>query len=585
MSRGGNEKDAPMANHVPEETPRPANAAGAIVKVPTGIAGFDEICMGGLPRGRVVAIIGSPGAGKTVFAMETLVNRVRLLDEGGIFVSFEEPLERLRENAAAFQWNFTELDGTRIILVDGRLAPDTLLNGDFQLTGLLAQAGALAAQIGTRNIVLDGIDMLLSGLPDLPHERRELRRIDQWVLDNNLSCIVTGKSAAGDARERARLDYLHYLTDLVVELNGTLTESTFNRTLRIIKYRGSNFVANAFPVVITDNGLQVVAKTKTRLGAAVFEDRLSSGIPALDALLEGGFRRGRAMLVSGAPGTAKTSMAGHFTNAACAAGERVLFVSFDESHLQIIGDLRTIGIDLEPHMAAGRLAMLSLRAASRSPEDHFVEVRHQLEKHHPSCLVLDPISVLLKSQSLFASEIAEFLLDEARARGTTNFCTSLSGLSVNDQEVSISNLSTLADTWIHLTYSSRGGERNRAMTIVKSRGTAHSNQVRELIVGPAGLDLVHIYSGEGDVLMGSARAQRELADRRRELERALEEARQEFELSQSLTKIELQFAVAEADLNWKRKELELTKAAANARKQTAEAAAAERLRSRGVVEE
>jgi circadian clock protein KaiC len=562
----------------------PASSAHAfskmIVRKPTGISGFDEISSGGLPEGRLVGIMGGPGAGKTVFALQTLVNRARLLGEAGVFVTFEEPAERLSANACGFHWGFAELEGSQVLIFDGRLPPDTLLSGDFDLGGLLAQVGAMVDRIGAKIVVFDGLDIPLTGLPDIARERRELLRLDQWVLERGLTCIVTGKSSAQDTREIARQDYLHYLTDIVVELEGQIYDGAFTRVLRILKYRGSDFSANAYPAVITEFGLQVIAKTQARLNYPTFHERLSTGVSGLDELLEGGFRRGTTMLVTGAPGTAKTSMAGQFARAACGRGETVIYVSFDESGSQIIKDLQTIGVDLEPHRKSERLIFLSLRAASRSPDNYYVSLSRALDAHNPACLVIDPISALIRPNYPFSSEVCEHLLDEARARGITTFCTWLSSGQVSEEEFLITTPSTIADTWLHLTYKTQGGERNRALTIVKSRGTAHSNQVRELIVGPTGLELVDVYTAEGEVLMGSARAQREAAERQRQLDRELHLAQQEFELTQSLANLEMQRRAMEAQLDWKTRELALLTESSAARSDGDREAAAHRVRLR-----
>jgi circadian clock protein KaiC len=551
-----------------------------ITRKPTGIPGFDEISNGGLPEGRLIGIMGGPGTGKTIFALHTLVSRAHHLGENGVFVSFEEPTARLRANAGTFTWDFQKLDGSRVVLFDGRLPPDTLLSGDFDLGGLLAQVAAAVERIGASIVVFDALDILLTGLSDIAHERRELLRIDQWALDRSLTCIITCKSTTQDVREVARADYMHYLTDMVVELDGRIFDGAFTRVLRIVKYRGSDFLANAYPAVITAAGIQVIAKTEADLDYPTFEERLGTGVAGLDALIEGGYRRGTTVLVTGAPGTTKTSMAGQFALAACNRGETVVYVSFDESATQIVNDLRTVGIDLEPHRATGKLALISLRSASRSPDSYYVLLRDALDRHSPSCFIIDPISALIRDSYPFSRDVCEHLLDEARGRGITTFCTWLTGVSALDQDLAITTSSTIADTWLHLTYNTRGGERNRALTIVKSRGTHHSNQVRELTVGKTGLALVDVYTAEGEVLMGSARAQRESSEQQKALELGLREAAQEFELTQALATLEMQQRMTAAQLDWKRKELGLLTGSSSARLDGQKQAAARRLRLR-----
>jgi circadian clock protein KaiC len=561
-------------------TPSTSVPPRQITKKLTGIAGFDEISYGGLPEGRLIGIMGGPGTGKTIFALQTLVSRARLVGECGVFVSFEEPSARLRSNACAFQWDFEELDGAQIILFDGRLPPNTLISGDFDLTGLLSQVASIVEQIGATNVVFDGLDILLTSLPDIARERQELHRIDQWGLDHTLTCVITGKSSIHDTREVARQDYLHYLTDMVLVLEGLVNEGAFTRILRILKYRGSDFLANAFPAVITAAGLQVIAKSEAYLSHPTFEERLSSGMPDLDELLEGGFRRGTITLVTGSPGTAKTSMAGQFASAACKRGESVLYVSFDESADQITNNLRTIAIDLDTYRRSGKLTFISFRSSSRSPDHLYVTLRSALAEFRPSCLIIDPISALIRQNYPVSEQICEHLLDDARALGITTFCTWLSGASVIERELAVSTPSTIADNWIHLTNTVRSGERNRELTIVKSRGTDHSNQVRELIVGKSGLGLAELYTAEGEVLMGSARAQREANEERKVLEQDMDQAQQQFEIAQALATLRMQQMATEAQIEWKRKELEALNKSSTVRVDGQKEAAADRLRFR-----
>ena len=378
-----------------------------LIKKITGIAGFDEISEGGLPQGRIGIVVGEPGAGKTVFALQTLVNRALLLGEGGLFVNFEEPSERVIGNAESFDWDIHSLTPAKIRFLDGRLPLDTEHAGEFDLNGLLAQAKVLMQEVGATTIVFDGVDMLLSLLPDEARERREIRRIDQWLLDNNLSCILSVKSFNGNERERSRHEFLHYVADCVTELSGTLYAATHARSLRIAKYRGSGYAANAFPAVITNHGIEVAATRGVRLSYPRFGERLSSGILSLDVLMEGGYRRGTATLISGAPGTSKTTFACHFVQAACLRDETVVYVSLDETGSQIIGDATSIGIDLQSFIASNKLVMASLRSNSRNPEEHFVLIRRLLDENKPSCIVIDPISALIRTGSPFGSMICE----------------------------------------------------------------------------------------------------------------------------------------------------------------------------------
>jgi circadian clock protein KaiC len=535
-----------------------------IDKTPTGIAGFDDITDGGLPAGRLTAVMGSPGAGKTIFALQTLVNRVRAGGEAGIFVAFEEPPERIRRNVASFDWNFGEFS-EKITLIDARVPLDAIYSGAFDLAGLLEGLSSLAAQAGARNIVFDGVDILLSGLNDERLERQELMRLDEWVRKSDVSAIITVKSYGLGERHQVRNDFLQYITDCAVSLDCSFTPTGVSRVLRVIKYRGSGFSANPVPYVIGRSGFDLVAFEGRRISYPAFTDRVSSGIPRLDALLTGGYIRGSSILVSGAPGTSKTSLGTNFLDAACKRGERALFISFDEGSAQIVSNMKSVGLDLAPHLDSGLLQIEGLLSSGCSPEEHFVAIRNIMDSHEPRCLLIDPISSLLKTDYAFSGMISESLLDQAKSRGITLFCTSLLEKVSGEQEISASRVSTIADTWIHVAYVARDGERNRTLTIVKSRGTGHSNQVRELVLSRSGLDLFDVYVAEGEVLLGSARAQKEDRMRRQQMIDELDFQRRSFEMQRNIADLEVQAKKALETLEWKRQEAALMETAEKTR--------------------
>jgi circadian clock protein KaiC len=300
--------------------------------------------------------------------------------------------------------------------------------------------------------------------------------------------------------------------------------------------------------------MEVLSFKGTRSDYPSFSDRSSSGIPRLDSLLGGGYSRGSSILISGSPGTSKTSLAANFAAAACANGETALFVSFDESGNQIVANMRSIGLDLAPYVESGKLIMSSLISAGRSPEEHFVTIRTALETNAPNCLVIDPLSALLNANYPFSSMISESLIDIAKSRGVTVLCTSLLGQVSGDIELSASHVSTIADTWIHVSYIAEGGERNRALTIVKSRGTAHSNQVRELLLTHAGVQLSDVYVAEGQVLMGSARAQKEAEVLRLHAVEQLHHEQATIQLQQTIAELEARAASVMRDLRAKQRE-------------------------------
>ncbi len=511
-----------------------------VTKISTGIAGFDEITDGGLPENRLTAVVGGPGAGKTVFALQMLVNRSRNHGECGIFVAFEEPVVSVIRNTASFGWNLPAISGGGVRFLDANLPSEAELGGAFDLTGLLANLTRLAAETGARNIVFDGIDMLLSGLQNEYLERKELARLASWARHSAATAVITAKYFGVRDRDQLRSDFLQYMTDCVIQLSGAWTETTSSRSLRVIKYRGSGFAANPVPLVIGTSGIDVVSFKGTRLDYPTFTNRVSSGIERLDLLLGGGYLCGSSILISGSPGTSKTSLAACFVAAACTRGEKAMFVSFDESAAQVIANMQSIGLDLSGPSEAGAVVMLSLMSTGRSPEEHFVAIRDHLRTHEPQCLVIDPLSSLLKSAYPFTGQICESLIGEAKSRGITVLCTSLLDDVSGELELSSSKVSTIADTWIHVSNVAHDGERNRALTIIKSRGVGHSNQVRELILNNSGIDLADVYVAEGEVLMGSARGQKEAAEREKTSRETMVYQQTRMNLDQDLAVLQAQ---------------------------------------------
>jgi circadian clock protein KaiC len=544
-------------------------------KVATGILGFDQIALGGIPKGRLTMVTGGPGTGKTLFGCQTLCHRSRSFGEAAIFVAFEESIERIRENTRSFEWGSILSDDSRITMIEAALPLQTLQGGLFDLHALLAVLSSTKAETGARNIVFDGVDVLLSGLPD---ERLELTRIRNWVADEDMTAICTVKQSLLGERDQRRAEFLSYLTDCVVLLDATLHETTLSRTLRLIKYRGSAFIGNASPLVINDGGLDVIAISSARLSYPTFRERLSTGVEGLNAIIGGGYLRGSSILISGAPGTAKSSLASSYIAEACRSGRKCLFVSFDESDDQIVANMQSIGIDLQPYRESGLLAMASLRSGSQGADEHFVAIRRLLHDHGAECLTIDPVSALLNAPHPFAEQITEDLLDYAKSCGVTTVCTSLLGQGTGNLESSASNVSTIADTWLHVSYVAHNGERCRALTIVKSRGTSHSNQVRELVLSDRGIEVVDVYVSEGAVLMGAARAQKEEAVREKARQEERDFRRKRFELEKTIS--ELEFSVAEASrvLEWKRRESELLAESEEARLESTAHATSDRIK-------
>lgn len=502
-----------------------------VEKVSTGVEGIDEITRGGLPRGRTTLVLGTPGAGKTILALQTLVNGARRHGEAGIFVAFEESSRRIVANAATFGWDLPGLQENDLFFLDAYLSPQVVQSGSFDLAGILAALQAKATEMGARRIVFDGIDVLLTLLDDPVAERREVYRLHEWLMENDLTGIVTAKSGFEHPLSTGRFDFMQFMADCVILLHHRVEDRVSLRGARVLKYRGSGFSANEFPLVIGREGVEVATFGPDELDFAVSNERVPTGIERLDAMLGGGYYRGSSVLVTGSPGTAKTTLGAAFAHATCRQGERALYVSFDEPAGQIVRNLASVGIDLEPHVRAGSLRMYSVRTEVRSAEEHLVVLQRLMREHEPHALVVDPVSALTKSGGRIpAVDSSVRLLDFARARGITSLCTSLVGGRGTVEESTDVQISTIADTWLHLAYVAQGGERNRALSIVKSRGMSHSSQIRELVLADEGLTLADVYVEGGEVLMGTARYEREARERADEerLRREAEERRREL---------------------------------------------------------
>jgi circadian clock protein KaiC len=532
-------------------------APQALPKIATGIAGFDEISRGGLPRQRTTLLKGGPGSGKTAFAVQCLVNAARQRKECGLFVAFEETTAQIAANAATFDWDLPALMKKRLFFLDARLSPEVVHAGDFDLKGMLAMLKAKKDELGARWIVFDGIDVLLTLLRDPAAEMREIYRIRDWLADNEMSAIITAKTEGG-LSDAVNYDFMQFMVDCVVRLGRRLEHGVSLHRLQVTKYRGSNFMAGEFPVSFGASGMEVAPPEPDEIHHPASTERISAGFERLDKMLGGGLFRGSSTLVTGLPGTSKTTLAGRFAEAACKRGERTLFVSFDEGADPIVRNLASVGIQFKRHMKSGLLLMYSARTESTGPEDHLAKIKALIRDHNPRCVVIDPISAMAKAGALDAARaVASRLIYMLKDRGITVFITAINQGDDPAAEATDLQVSTIADTWIHLSYLIRSGERNRALTIIKSRGTWHSNQVRELILGASGPLLADVYTAGGEVLMGTLRWEKEDEERGKTLQRraAFDHKRRELQVNETDTRARIKGL--EHDLERQRAELAL----------------------------
>ena len=532
-------------------------------KCPTGIMGLDEITGGGLPQGRPTLVCGAAGCGKSLFGLEFLVRGITQFDEPGALITFEEPARDVAQNVTSLGFDLNDLIARGKLVVDHVQVERSEIEetGEYDLEGLFIRLNHAIASVGAKRVVLDTLESLFSGLSNDAILRAELRRLFHWLKDKGVTAVITGEQ--GEAK-LTRQGLEEYVSDCVILLDHRIVEQISTRRLRVVKYRGSAHGSNEYPFLIDQNGITVLPVTSAGLDHEVSDERISSGIKELDVMLDGkGYYRGSTVLVSGTAGTGKTSLAAHFVNAACRRGERCLYLALEESPRQIIRNMRSIGVDLEAFVVAGRLRFHAARPSLYGLETHLAIVHTQIETFKPRAVVLDPISNFTTVGS--DAEVRSMLLrlvDFLKTRQITAFFTNLTsgGGTLERTEVGISSL---VDTWMLLRDIELSGERNRGMYVLKSRGMPHSNQIREFLLTPQGINLVEAYVGSAGVLTGSSRLAQEAQEAAEAFQREQEISRQHRLLHQKRQAMEAQIAVLrasfEAEADEMRNAIELEK--------------------------
>lgn len=527
------------------------NRPAALSKVPTGIAGLDEITNGGLPEGRPTLVCGSTGCGKTLFAMEFLVRGATQYNQPGVFVAFEENVKELTENVASLGFDLEELIRNKKLAIDHVYLERSEFEetGEYDLEGLFVRLGYAIDSIGAKRVVIDTIEALFAGLPGPEILRAELRRLFRWLKDKGVTAIITGEKGEGTL---TRYGLEEYVADCVLMLDHRVTEQLSTRRLRIIKYRGSLHGTNEYPFLIDESGFSVLPITSVGLDHQAGTERVSSGISRLDAMLAGhGYYRGSSILVSGTAGTGKTTLAVHLVHEACRRGERCLYVASEESEKQIVRNAKSIGIDLESWVKQGLLRFNASRPTYCGLEMHLLTVNKLVKQWRPSIVVIDPITGLTNVGSI--EEVKAMLMrliDMLKNLGITTLCTSLThgGHELEQTEVAVTSL---MDTWLLIRDIEYNGERTRGLYVLKSRGMAHSNQIREFLITDRGVDLTDVYVGQGMVLTGAARKIQEMTEESAAL------ARRE-ELAMAQRELERKRLLMEAKINEIRAEYEST---------------------------
>jgi circadian clock protein KaiC len=519
----------------------------ALPKSPTSIQGLDEITGGGLPKGRPTLVCGGAGCGKTLFAMEFLVRGATLYNEPGVFISFEETEKELTANVASLGFDLDNLVKRNKIwlehihIVRGEIEQ----SGEYDLEGLFIRIHHAVESIGAKRVVLDTIETLFTGLPNPHILRSELQRLLRWLKRKGVTTIITAERGEGTL---TRQGLEEYVSDCVILLDHRVNDQSSIRRLRIVKYRGSTHGTNEYPFLIDEDGFSVLPVTSLGLNYSSSHERISTGIPRLDTMLSGkGYFRNSTVLVSGTAGTGKTSIAAQFVEAACKRGERVLYFTFEESPSQLVRNMRSIGINLEPWVKKGLLQFHAARPTLYGLETHLTTSIKLINQFKPAVVVLDPINAFVMGEN--QTEVKTMLLrlvDYLKMKQVTAFFTSLSSADDNMETTDI-YISSLIDTWLLLRDIEIGGERNRGLYVLKSRGMAHSNQIREFRLTDHGIELLDVYVGAEGVLTGSARLSQETKDEAEQLLRQQEIGSKQFGLERKRDAMEAQIVVLRSE--------------------------------------
>jgi circadian clock protein KaiC len=537
---------------------RKLTAVPTLIKAPTGIEGLDELTGGGLPAGRPTLVCGAAGCGKTMLAAQFLVNGATRYGEPGVFMMFEENVEELTANVRSLGIDLDSLRRRKKIFLDYvRIERSEIEEtGEYDLEGLFIRLGHAIETIGAKRVVLDTIEALFAGIPNHAVLRAELRRLFRWLKDRGMTAVITGERGE-DTLTRFGLE--EYVADCVILLDHRIKDEVSTRRLRVVKYRGSNHGTNEYPFLIGNLGLTVLPITSLRLDHDASNERISSGISGLDEMLGGkGVYRGTSILVSGAPGTGKSSIGASFADATCRRGERALFFAYEESMPQLLRNMRSIGLNLAPWVDKGLLHIHATRPTLQGLEQHLVFMHELVRTFKPSVVIVDPISNLsIQEHDAALKPTLMRLIDALKKHGCTALFTSLTSDAVNVVAESQAGVSSLMDTWLLLANLAYNGERTRTLQVLKSRGMPHSNQVREFVFTDHGVNLVDVYLSGTQVLTGMARISQEAQElaatdlRRRDHERRLRQ------LSSHRKAIDAQIAVLSAQREDREGEVEM----------------------------
>src|ERR1700754_2774078 len=559
----------------------PSETSVPLPKTPTGIGGLDDLTLGGLPASRPTLLCGAAGCGKTLFGMTFLVNGVTSFGESGVFMSFEEREKDLVANVHSLGFDIDALIAEKKLVLDYVRVERAEIeeSGEYDLEGLFVRLGHAIDMIGAKRVVLDTVEALFSGLADSTILRAELRRLFGWLKDKGVTAIITAERGEG---QLTRFGIEEYVSDCVILLDNRVQEQVTTRRLRVIKYRGSAHGTNEYPFLIDDEGISVLPITSAGLGHTISDEAVPTGVKDLDAMLGiGGYFKGSSVLISGLAGTGKSTFGAAFVETACKRGERCLFFAFEESPDQVVRNMRSVGIDLRPHLKSGFLKFEAARPSLYGFEMHLARMHRDIEQFKPSAIIVDPISAFRGPPTEIHATLVR-LADICKTRGITAIFTSLSAV---DEQMSESerSISSLMDTWISLRDVEADGERNRILYLLKSRGMSHSKQIREYELSDEGIHLTEPYPGPEGVLTGAARMAQESREREAHQERIEQIEQHKRQMARKRAALERQIAEMRAALDAEEDEVSKLVEHQNVRSASITADRAAMARKRGAI--
>ena len=539
---------------MPSRVKRTTRELLPLEKTPTGIPGFDEISEGGLPKGRTTIVCGGAGCGKTMLGIEFLVRGAQEYNEPGVLMAFEETPEDIARNVASLGFDIEALADKKKLFLDFiSVEPHEIQeSGDYDLEGLFIRLQSAVDAVGAKRVMFDTLEALFSGFKNPGILRAEFRRLFRWLKDRGLTTVITAERGEGTL---TRHGLEEYVSDCVILLDHRIKDQISARRLRIVKYRGTKHGADEYPFLIDERGMSILPLTSLLLQHTVSNERISSGVPDLDEMLEGkGYFRGSSVLITGTAGSGKSTLAASFVDAACRRGERCLYIDFEESRDQVARNMSSVGLDLDQWSKKGLLTHEAWRPTQFGIEMHLLRIHKLIEKVKPQCVVIDPITNLLNGSS--DKEVYSMLMrlmDFLKVTGITAVFLSLTSGGADLEQTTV-GISSLTDTWILLRDLELNGERNRCLYVLKSRGMAHSNQLREFVITDHGIKLLPVYIGPGGVLTGSSRVTQESAERAEALQKQQEIERKQMDATRKRLTIQAQVTALQAELDAVEKE-------------------------------